>query len=195
MKNFTTLFIITLFSLASFSQINDDHLKVGEEAPIITGVDQFDNTINSKDILKEKKMLVVFYRGNWCPYCRKHLASLQENLEELSKKGLFVVVVTPEKVEKINETTKKLAATFSILHDKDNSIMKSYKVAFTVNEENVTSYFGFTQRKISEYNAANNNTLPVPATYLIDQDGKIVYVHYDPDHHERSDFKEIIKNL
>jgi len=195
MKNFTGLFIIILFSLSSFSQINSEHLNVGEDAPIITGVDQFNNTINSEDILKEKKMLVVFYRGNWCPYCRKHLASLQENLEELSKKGLFVVVVTPEKVEKINETTKNLAATFSILHDKDNTIMKIYKVAFTVNEENVTSYFGFTQRKIAEYNAANNSTLPVPATYLIDQDGKIVYVHYDPDHHERSDFKEIIKLL
>ena len=195
MKNFIALFIIALFSLTSFSQINKDHLKVGEDAPIIEGIDQFNKNINSNDILKEKKMLVVFYRGNWCPYCRKHLASLQENLEELSKKGLFVVVVTPEKVEKINETTKNLAATFSILHDKDNAIMKNYKVAFSVNEKNVTSYFGFTQRKIAEYNSANNNTLPVPATYLIDQDGKIVYVHYDPDHHERSDFKEIIKLL
>jgi len=195
MKNFIILFIIALFSLTSFSQINKDHLKVGEEAPLISGVDQFEKTINSAEILKEQKILVVFYRGNWCPYCRKHLASLQENLEELSKKGLFVVVVTPEKVEKINETTKNLTATFSILHDRDNTIMKSYKVAFTVNEKNVTSYFGFTQRKIAEYNAANNTTLPVPATYLIDQDGKIVYVHYDPDHHERSDFKEIIKMM
>jgi len=195
MKNFIVIFLIVFFSVNSFSQINNDHLKVGEEAPIIVGVDQFNNTINSIDILKEKKMLVVFYRGNWCPYCRKHLASLQENLEDLKKRGVFVIVVTPEKVEKINETTKNLAATFSILHDKDNTIMGSYKVAFTVNKKNVTSYFGFTQRKITEYNATNNNTLPVPATYLIDQDGKILYVHYDPDHHERSDFKEIIKLL
>jgi len=73
--------------------------------------------------------------------------------------------------------------------------MNTYKVAFDVNNQNVTSYFGFTQRKIAEYNAENNNTLPVPATYLIDRDGKISYVHYDPDHHERSDFKEIIKLL
>ena len=195
MNNFITLLIISFVTVNSFSQINNDYLKVGEKAPIITGIDQFDNTINSNDILKEKKMLVVFYRGNWCPYCRKHLASLQENLEELSKKGLFVIVVTPEKVEKINETTKKLAATFSIIHDKDNSIMNSYKVAFMVNEKNVTSYFGFTQRKIKEYNAQNNDTLPVPATYLINIDGKIGYVHYDPNHHERSDFKEIIKLL
>jgi peroxiredoxin len=195
MKSIVTILIITFISINSYSQINNDHLKVGEKAPLISGVDQFGKAINSTDILKERKILVVFYRGNWCPYCRKHLASLQENLEDLKNKGVFVMVITPEKVEKINETTKKLEATFSIIYDGDNKIMNDYKVAYDVNNQNVTSYFGFTQRKIAEYNAENSNTLPVPATYLIDRNGVITYVHYDPDHHERSDFKVIIKLL
>ncbi len=195
MKNFILVFIITFISINSFSQINNEHLKVGEKAPLINGVDQFGKTVDSKEILEEKKILVVFYRGNWCPYCRKHLKSLQENLEDLQKRGVFVMVVTPEKVEKTLETSKKIEATFSILHDVDDIIMNNYKVAYKVNDQNVTSYFGFTQRKIAEYNAENNNTLPVPATYLIDKNGRIIYVHYDPDHHERSDFKEIIKLL
>ncbi|MCF6347948.1 MAG: AhpC/TSA family protein [Flavobacteriaceae bacterium] len=195
MKKLITVLIIAFISMNSFSQINNEHLEVGEKAPLISGVDQFGKVINSTEILKEKKILVVFYRGNWCPYCRKHLASLQENLEDLQNKGLSVIVVTPEKVEKTIAAGKKLDATFSIVHDVDNKIMNDYKVAFDVNDQNVTGYFGFTQRKITEYNAENNNTLPVPATYLIDIDGKIVYVHYDPDHHERSDFKDIIKLL
>lgn len=193
MKNFVFIILVTVFSINSFSQINNDHLKIGEIAPSISGVDQFSKAINSDDVLKEQKVLLVFYRGNWCPYCRKHLASLQENLESLSAKGLFVLVVTPEKVEKTIETSNDLNATFSIIHDSDNKIMNDYKVAFDVNEQNVTSYFGFTQKKIREYNNENNNTLPVPATYLIDKDGKIIYVHYNPDHHERSDFKDILK--
>jgi len=195
MKKFILLLIITLVTLNAFSQINSKHLEIGEKAPLIIGTDQFDKMIHSEEVLKEQKILLVFYRGNWCPYCKKHLASLQENLNELTKKGLFVIVVTPEKVDKIEETTKNLGATFSILHDIDNSIMKNYMVAFDVNENNVTSYFGFTKKKIAEYNSENNNTLPVPATYLIDKDGTIAYVHYNPDHHERSDFKEIIKTL
>ncbi len=195
MKNFILVFIITFISINSFSQINNEYLKVGEKAPLISGVNQFGKTVDSKEILKEKKILVVFYRGNWCPYCRKHLKSLQENLEDLQKRGVFVMVVTPEKVEKTLETSKKIEATFSILHDVDDIIMNNYKVAYKVNDQNVTSYFGFTQRKIAEYNDENNNTLPVPATYLIDKNGRIIYVHYDPDHHERSDFKEIIKLL
>lgn len=195
MKTLILFLAVSLFLLNTFSQINNNHLNIGEIAPLIVGIDQFDKSINSQEILKEQKIMLVFYRGYWCPYCKKHLASLQENLEALTKKGLFVIVVTPEKVEKTQQTSKELNATFSIIHDKDNIIMNDYKVAFDVNKQNVTSYFGFTRKKIAEYNENNNNTLPVPATYLIDSDGKIKYVHYNPDHHERSDFKEIIKLL
>ena len=195
MKHLIFIILSIVFSTNSFSQINNDHLNIGEKAPLIIGVDQFDQAINSAEVLKEQKILLVFYRGNWCPYCRKHLASLQENLESLTQKGVFVIVVTPEKIERTKETSNDLNATFSIIHDINNKIMHDYKVAFDVNERNVTSYFGFTQKKIAAYNTENNNTLPVPATYLIDSEGKIEYVHYNPDYHERSDFNEIIKMI
>ncbi len=137
----------------------------------------------------------MFYRGNWCPYCRKHLASLQKNLEKLKNKGIFVIVVTPEKVDKIEDTTAKFNATFSIIHDTDTKIMNNYKVAFEVNSENVPNYFEFTLRKVREYNETANNILPVPTTYLIDKSHKISYVHYHPDYSKRSNFMEIINNL
>ena len=83
MKHIIFIILVAVFSMNSFSQINNDHLNIGEKAPSIIGVDQFDRAINSTEVLKEQKVLLVFYRGNWCPYCRKHLASLQENLEIL----------------------------------------------------------------------------------------------------------------
>ena len=92
MKHLIFIILVTVFSTYSFSQINNDHLDIGEKAPSIIGVDQFDQAINSAEVLKDQKVLLVFYRGNWCPHCRKHLASLQENLETLTKKGLFVIV-------------------------------------------------------------------------------------------------------
>jgi len=48
---------------------------------------------------------------------------------------------------------------------------------------------------LATYNVDNNNVLPVPATYLIDKDGKIKYGHYDPDYKNRSDLNEILKLL
>lgn len=191
--------LTSLLFLLSFgnviSQINNEYLNIGETAPKIVGVDQFNVSIDSENILKESKILLLFYRGNWCPYCKKHLASLQENLEKLSEKGIYVIVVTPERVDKIQETTKNLKAKFSILHDSNNKIMNDYKVAFEVNEQNVPKYFSFTQKRIQEYNENENNVLPVPATYLIDMNNKISYVHYDPNYRNRASFDEILSIL
>jgi len=191
MKN---IFLVTLVmvSFTAFSQIDKEYLKVGEGVPLIIGVDQFGKKINSTEILNEHKILLLFYRGNWCPYCRKHLKSLQENLEALTKKRYAVLVVSPEKVEKTKETSDKVKANFSIIHDVDNVIMKAYKEAFDVNKQNVTSYYGYTKSRIEKYNQENNNSLPVPATYIIGEDGKIAFVHYDPDYSNRKDLKEIL---
>jgi peroxiredoxin len=191
--------LISLFFLLTvgkaISQINNDYIKIGESAPKIEGIDQFDNAIDSDQILKENKILLLFYRGNWCPYCKKHLADLQKNLESLNKKGIYIIVVTPEKAEKIQETTIKLKASFSIVHDVANKIMNDYKVAFEVNEQNVPKYLSSTQKKIQEYNEMYNNILPVPATYLIDRNKKVIYVHYDPNYSNRASFNEILDVL
>ena len=191
-----SLFVLLIFiSFNIFSQINNEHLNIGDQAPVIIGVDQNGKKINSNEILKTNKILLVFYRGNWCPHCRKHLGSLQEHLTEFTKKGVYVMVVTPETVEKTVETAKKNKTTFSIIHDIDNKIMNDYKVAFDVNKENVPNYFGIVSKRVAEYNVENNNILPVPATYIINQNRLINYVQYDPDYKNRSNFDEILKSL
>lgn len=191
---FITLFQL-LFVAEASSQIDNNYLKVGEKAPVIKGIDQFNSEINSNKILQNKKILLLFYRGNWCPYCKKHLASLQENLEKFIEKGVFVIVVTPEKVEKIKETTSKFNSKFSIIHDFNNKIMNDYKVAFRVTKENVPKYFEFTLRRVREYNEKENNVLPVPATYMIDKNHRISYVHYDSDYKKRADLTEILNKI
>lgn len=187
--------LTVMFTLNLSAQIDNEHLEVGEKAPEIIGVDQNGLKINSTETLKYNKILLVFYRGNWCPHCKKHLGSLQEHLNEFIEKGVYVMVVTPETVERTKETAEMWHSNFSIIHDANNKIMKDYKVAFEVNKENVPSYYGFVSKRVAEYNVKNNNVLPVPATYMIDQNGNISYVHYDPDYKNRSDFSEILKSL
>jgi peroxiredoxin len=190
---FIALFLFHTSGLCA--QIDNEYLEVGSTAPLIVGKDQNGQAVNSKEILKEHQLLLIFYRGNWCPYCNRHLSSLQKHLEQFREKGVFVLVVSPEKVEKTIETGMKYGNGFSIVHDVDNKIMRDYKVAFEVNEQTVPAYYKKLEKRLSEYNEANNNVLPVPATYLIDRSGKITYVHYDPDYRNRSDLELILKSL
>lgn len=192
---------ILLFALAVFSivqlnaQIDQEHLQIGEKAPEIQSRDQNGMIINSKAILKENRILLVFYRGNWCPHCAKHLAELEKNLIALQDKGVFVLVVSPETVEKTKETQEKFGVTYSIVHDENNNIMNDYKVAFDVNPQNVTNYYDKVYELVNEYNGPDNAVLPVPATYLIGKDGLIEYVQYDPDYKKRSDISELLESL
>ena len=188
-------FIGLFVSALLVAQIDDDHLMLGETAPSIMGKDQNGKLIDSREILKDTQILLIFYRGNWCTYCKKHLSSLAAHLQEFQDKGVFVLVVTPEKVEKTRETGNDYNNGFSIVHDPGNKIMTAYKVAFTVNELSVPKYYDKITQRINEYNEDGNNVLPVPATYLIDQSGKITYVHYDPDYKNRSDLNAILKSL
>lgn len=194
MKNILVIFLL-MSSLVAYAQIEENNLQIGEKAPIIKGVDQFGKTINSKDILKEKQLLLVFYRGGWCPSCRKHLTELEQSFDAFSKKGFYVVVVTPESVEKTKETSEKIKASFSIIHDVDNKIMTDYKVLYEINEQNVTNYFDIIKKKVMEYNVDNNLVLPVTATYIINKKGKISFVQYNPDYTKRADFNEMLKSL
>lgn len=194
MKYFLSL-VMLFIGISVIGQINDDHLEIGDKAPQIIAVDQNGKQIDSESILKKKQILLIFYRGNWCPYCNQHLSSLQEHLKEFEDKGVYVVVVSPESVERTKETGTLLASGFSIVHDAQNKIMNDYKVAFEVNEETVPIYYEKLNQKLSTYNVDNNMVLPVPATYMIDKDGKISYVHYDPDYKKRSDLKEILEML
>jgi len=194
MKILNFIALSLLFSIITSAQINDDHLQISDAAPEIIGIDQNGKSINSNVILKTDKILLVFYRGNWCPHCKKHLGTLQEHLNDFTQKGVFVIVVTPETVEKTIETSEKLKTNFSIVHDLNNKIMTDYKVIYEVNNESVPNYYKQITEMTKKHNG-DNNVLPVPATYLIDTDGKIRYVQYDPNYKKRSDFDEILSML
>lgn len=192
-----TIFMTLCFfvSLGMSGQIDSEHLEIGERAPQINATDQNGKKINSTEILESEKILLVFYRGNWCPHCKKHLGELEKNLNALKEKGVFVLVVTPESVEKTKETQEKFKTSFSIVHDSGNQIMKDYKVAFEINEANVPNYYGKVTELVNEYNSESEKMLPVPATYLIGTDGLIEYVQYDPEYKNRSDISEIVNSL
>ena len=189
------LILTFIFSITSIAQISDDNYKIGETAPEIIGIDQNGKAINSIEILKTNKILLIFYRGYWCPHCRKHLASLQEHIDEFIRKDVYVIVVSPETVEKTIESSEKIKANFSIVHDHENKIMNDYGVIYEVNKETVPSYYGFVSKKVAQYNIENNLVLPVPASYLIDSNGKFIYIHYDPDYKKRSDMEDILNLL
>jgi peroxiredoxin len=169
-------------------------LFINSKAPDFKAKDQNDKEVRLKDLLKKGPVVLIFYRGQWCPYCNKYLKRLEDSLQLISEKGATIVAVTPELPENITKTVEKTSAAFSILYDEGLKIMKAYEVEFEVPENTLTRYRN-AGIKIDENNGKNGNYLPVPATYIIDKEANITYRFFQPDYKKRPSVKEILDNI
>ena len=192
-KLFVSLFAVMQFGIA-FSQTTPKGLEVNDKAPIFNAKDQSGKDFNLQKALKKGAVVLVFYRGQWCPYCNKQLSQLQDSLPQIEAKGATLVAVSPEQVENITKTIGKTKAAYPILHDEDLKIMKAYDVAFKVDDATIEKYktYGIDFEKANGSNGAN---LPVPAVYIINKKGKIVFKSFDADYRKRVSVATILTNL
>ncbi|MEO5978613.1 MAG: peroxiredoxin-like family protein [Chryseolinea sp.] len=185
---------VMLLSLCVMAQEKPQGLKVNDKAPEFNAKDQFGQEISLKALLKKGPVVLMFYRGQWCPYCNKQLSGMQDSLEMVTSKGATVLAITPEKQENISKTIEKTKASFPILYDDGLKIMKSYQVAFQLNEASIEKFKGY-GIDLNAANGSNGASLPVPALYIINKNGKITYRHFDPDYTKRPSVKEIASHL
>ena len=189
------LFLVLLFSamLSSVSaQSTGSMLKVGDVAPEFNATDQSGTQVMLAESLKAGPVVMIFFRGSWCPFCNRHLSQIQDSLSLILEKGASVIAVSPQLSEYSEKTIDKTGATFSILHDKDYKIMNDYHVSFHLDEKTINRY---SRLNLDLVNGNEDYILPVPATFIIGKDGKIAYIHYDPNYKRRSTVAEIINFL
>jgi peroxiredoxin len=170
-------------------------LKPGNRAPDFAGYDQNGNHIESKKILESGPMVLFFYRGKWCPVCSRYLNNYQDSLYILTGMGVNVVAVTPESIENVEQTVKLHNLVFTVIYDCQEQIMKDYDLMFNVTkayQDLVLKHFSI---DIAKNNGRDVAHLPVPATYIINKEGIIVAVQFDPDYNNRATVKWMIQNV
>src|SRR5688572_22565562 len=121
-------FILVLLVMAGsflFAQEAPEGLFLNSRAPDFKARDQHGNEVRLKDLLKKGKVVLVFYRGEWCPYCNKNLKKLSDSLQLITEKGATLVAVSPESPESVTKTVEKTTAQFPVLHDENLKIMKA----------------------------------------------------------------------
>ena len=194
MKKLAFLLVISLIALSFITNDKPTGLNVGDMAPDFTAKNQSNKDVNLKELLKSGSVVLLFYRGEWCPFCNQQLQALQDSMGLITAKGAHIIAVSPEKGENIAKTIKKTKATFNVVSDDNSKILNAYKVAFELDENTTEKYKGYGVNLI-ERNGSNGNNLPVPAVYVINKDGKIAYRYFDENYRKRASVQEILKNL
>lgn len=193
MKQLLT-FAFLLSTLIGNAQNEPTGLKTGDKAPMFNGVDQNGQNFSLESALKKGDVVLMFYRGQWCPYCNKQMSQMNDSLTMITSKGATVIAISPEVQENVKKTIEKTKASFPVISDVKMQIMKDYKVNFAVPQATQDRYknFGIDFNVVNGENGAN---LPVPATYVIGKDGKIKYAFFNPDYRKRASIKEIVDYL
>lgn len=159
-------------------------LKVGEQAPHFALPNAFGDSISLYSLLETGPVVLVFYRGNWCPYCNLHLRSLQKIAPLLEEKGAQVVAITPQKPDESLKQIKAEGYPFEILSDLDYSVTAAFDLYFELSPQMQAIYKKFGV-DLEAYNGVGRTALPVPGTFIVDQTGIIRAAQAQTDYKKR----------
>tara|TARA_B110000971_G_scaffold88777_1_gene91265 strand:- start:1607 stop:2425 length:819 start_codon:yes stop_codon:yes gene_type:complete len=175
------------------SGVLENTLKVGDTAPNFKLTNALGETVDLYEYLKKRKVVLTWYRGGWCPYCNITLQQLQQELPNFKTNGAQLIALTPELPDKSLNTSEKHDLKFEVLSDVGNKVAQAYGIVFKLTDELAEIYAKFFN--IMDFNGDASNELPLAATYIIDQDGKIIYAFLDADYRNRAEPSELTEVL
>ncbi len=172
------------------SGIEKSAKQVGDSAADATLKGWDENEVTLSEVWSENPVILMWYRGGWCPYCNLQLRAMQKQLSAIEGAGAKLIVLTPELPEKAKETAETNDLDMLVLHDRNNELAKKFGIVFDLPESIVPIYRDKLQ--LAKFNGNDAMELPLAATYVINTDGKITYAFLDADYKKRAEPTDVV---
>ncbi len=143
-------------------KLGANRVAIGKEAPDFSLPDQEGNSVGLTDFIDKRNLLLIFVRGDWCPGCHMMLRTYQRDREKFQTKNILVMAIGPDPVGVNKEMVLKLDLDFKVLSDPGQRTAMKYGVQLAEYENDFAE----------KYEAG----IPLPASFLIDKQGKVQYV-------------------
>lgn len=176
------------------SGIAERALAAGDDAVDFTLPNARGEQVSSEALRQQGPIVVSFYRGGWCPYCGLELKALQSVNAEIEALGARLVAISPQVPDESLSTAEKNRLEFEVLSDVDSKVADQYGLTFSLDEDLRPVYKNW-GADVAVVNDDPDCKLPLPATYVISQDGKIVHSFVEEDYTERLEPDEILDSL
>jgi peroxiredoxin len=168
--------------------------KAGDVAPSFSLKDPEGNVVTLAELLKKGPVVLSFYRGVWCPYCNMELQALEAAKPEFDKYGASLVAISPQTAPNSRKSVRQNKLSFPILSDVKGRVGEAFGLRFELPDYLVELYKGL-KNDLPTFNDDPSWTLPMPARYVIGQDGTILYSEVNPDYTRRPDPEDMIPVL
>ena len=168
------------------SGLADRALKAGDVAPAFALPDSAGGIVRSAGLLANGPLVIAFYRGVWCPFCNLDLQALEARTNDIRARGAAFVAVSPQTQVNSRKAQADLKLSFPLLTDQGSEIANAFGLRFRLPEDLLAVYKGLGV-DLATINGEPSGALPMPARYVIGQDGLIVYGEVNPDYTRRPD--------
>ncbi len=170
-------------------------LSVGDTAPDFTLPDALGKDIRLGALLAEGPAILNFYRGSWCPYCNLELRAYQRELQRIRERGAELVAISPMVPDESLSVAEKNELSFPVLSDVGCLVAEAFGLVFVVDQRIQEMYLERLGNDLPTLNADDSFRLPMAATYVIGQDGKVAYAYVEADYRVRADPEEVLAAL
>ena len=168
--------------------------RPGEPMPDFMLPDETGRLVHLADLLESGPAVVSFHRGHWCPYCKLNADALTMIAPEIEKVGGHIVAISPETRRFGAELKSYAKAPFPVLADIDGGYALEMNLLFWVGDEKREAMRagGY---DIAPYQGNDTWMLPIPATFVVGQDGVVKARHIDPDYRHRMEIDDLLAAL
>jgi peroxiredoxin len=172
-------------------QIAANILPIGAMAPNFELPDHNGKLVSSTSLLTHGRLVICFIRGRWCPFCVGQMEAMNLILPQTEQAEAVFVAISPQTVKQSFFMHDQHKLRFPLLSDAGNNVARQFRLTYRVPAEQEAVY----RRAFVNLPLANGDEsweLPIPATYILDRDGAILYASANEDYTERPEPAEIV---
>ncbi len=175
-------------------RLTENILCVGGKTPEFQLPDHDGKSVHSSDLLAKGRLVLCFVRGRWCPFCVGQMEAMNLVLPEIEQAGATLAAISPQTVQQSFFMRDQHKLRFRLLADAGNKVARQFGLTYRVPDEQRALY----RRALVNLPFVNGDDsweLPIPATYVIDRDGAILYASANEDYTERPEPADILRFL
>jgi peroxiredoxin len=169
-------------------------LPVSARIPEFQLQDHDGKTVSTSDLLAYGRLVLCFIRGRWCPFCVGQMEAMNLVLPEIEQAGATLAAVSPQTVQQSFFMRDQHKLRFPLLSDAGNRLARQFGLTYRVPDDQRAVY----QRAFVNLPFVNGDDsweLPIPATYIIDRDGTVLYASAKEDYTDRPEPEDIVQVL
>jgi peroxiredoxin len=175
------------------SGIEQQILPLGARAPEFRLSDSSGAQVSSRELLTKGKLIIDFYRGRWCPFCVTELEAWRDALPDVEAAGASLVAISPQLLRHSAFTADQHKLHFPVLSDEGNRVARQFGLVYEVPDYQ-RDLFRTVFINLENLNGMKyaDWSLPLPATYVIAQDGTVLYAFASADYTQRAEPSEVL---